>query len=567
MRFPLIALAPVLLSGLAASQTPLTTVRYATGVNNPIAIDAPRGDSRVFIADRPGRIYVATHDFATSGEQPVLPTPFLNISSLVNTFFEGGLLGIAFDPDYANNGHFYVSYTNTSSNSVLRRYTASPPSSNTADPNSGLTILTQNQPQGNHNGGCIRFGPDGYLYMGFGDGGGAGDSACNAQNLNNLLGAMIRIDVSNASPGTPYTVPADNPFVGVAGLDEIFHYGLRNPWRFSFDRLTGDLYIGDVGQNGREEISYDRYDPVNGFTPRNFGWKIMEGTNCYGTSGCSAGIPTCNSPALTLPIRQENYGTFTSITGGYVYGGCAIPDLRGTYFYCDYSTDIIRSFRYDNGTLSNLTTRTTELAPAAGQGFLRNIASWGEDGFGELYLANLSGNVFKLVPAAVPAGLIDCDGNGLDDPCEIEMFPSKDLDFDGTLDACQLLSADVAGISASAQGRQNLSLHAGPAEGNRLYVLAGSVTGTSPGFPLHGLTVPLNIDVYFNSTLAQPNLPPLVNSIGFLDANGDASAAFDLANVPLPPFMIGLSADHAFATVQFGTAQVVSNPVRVNFLP
>lgn len=397
-------LAPLLLA-VPAARAQVTTRLIASGLTRPLWAGAPAGDPRVFIAEKGGAIRILA-----GGE--LLPTPFLDLGGRISAGSEQGLLGVAFHPDYARNGHVFVDYTDTNGATVVARYTVSA-DPNTVDPASRLIVLTQDQPFDNHNGGDLHFGPDGYLYVFLGDGGSANDPACRAQKLGSRLGKILRLDVDSA---TPYAVPPDNPFVGMAGAyPEIFHYGLRNPWRNSFDRLTGDLYIGDVGQDLREEIDV----APAGSAGLNFGWKMMEGTRCNQTRSCLAGTPACDDPVLVDPITELLHasGSF-AITGGYVYRGCACPSEYGKYFFADYVDFHIRSLRYDvsTGLVTELTDRTAELDPGAGLR-IRLIASFGEDGFGELLIVDESGagqgEVFKMVPlAAQPAGNLVRNGAG-----------------------------------------------------------------------------------------------------------------------------------------------------------
>jgi glucose/arabinose dehydrogenase len=309
----------------------------------------------------------------------VLPTPFLDVSSLVSSGSEQGLLGFAFDPHYATNGRFFVSYTNTTGSSVVASYQVSA-NADVADAGSAVIRLTVAQPYENHNGGNIIFGPDGFLYLGLGDGGSGGDPQGHGQNKNDLLGSLLRLDVSGASG---YVVPADNPLVGVGGtMPELWNWGLRNPWRFSFDRASGDLYIGDVGQDAREEIDVATASSGGG-KGLNFGWSIMEGTTCYSAS-------TCNQAGLTLPVLDYTHADGCSVTGGFVYRGAAIPALVGTYFYSDYCGGWIRSFKYAAGVATEQQEWAT-LAPGGG------VPSFGEDATGELYILSSNGGVYKVV--------------------------------------------------------------------------------------------------------------------------------------------------------------------------
>ena len=263
-------------SGRAPSGTTIQLQQVVSGLNLPVTVEnAGDGSGRIFIVQQTGQIRILSGG-------TLLPTPFLNISALVSCCGEQGLLGLAFHPDYANNGFFYVNYTNVAGDTVVARYEVSATDPNVADPNSAQTVLTQDQPFSNHNGGQLAFGPDGYLYIALGDGGSGGDPQDNGQNLNTWLGKLLRVDVNGDDfPGDPnrnYAVPPDNPFVGIAGLDEIWAYGLRNPWRCTFDRVTGDLFIADVGQNAWEEINFQ---PASSGGGENYGWDVLEGAHCF----------------------------------------------------------------------------------------------------------------------------------------------------------------------------------------------------------------------------------------------------------------------------------------------
>lgn len=392
---PLALAATLTLPPCLAPAATLTTQRVASNLRYPVFATAPAGDPRLFIVDQRGVIRVLK-------DGAVLATPFLDIDDLIPNIGgndERGLLGLAFHPDYATNGYFYVNYINLSSDTVIARYTVSA-DPDVADRNSGFPILSIDQPFNNHNGGTLLFGPDdGYLYIGMGDGGDAGDPGNRAQRMDTLLGKMLRIDVDG---GPPYAIPPDNPFVGPGDpLDEIWSNGLRNPYRWSFDRLTGDMWIADVGQYAWEEVDFEPAGSPGGV---NYGWRRMEGNHCFNPPD------NCNDGTLTLPIHEYSHGGGRcSITGGYVYRGDAIPSLRGAYFFADYCSDQIWSLRYENGTVLDLTDRTAELAPGGGLSII-NIAGFGEDGFGELYICDrgtgADGEVYKIAlhPSDVPEG-------------------------------------------------------------------------------------------------------------------------------------------------------------------
>ncbi|MBP2648899.1 MAG: glucose dehydrogenase [Gemmatimonadetes bacterium] len=344
----------------------------ATTFTFPILATAPTGDPRLFVVEKGGLVKVVKGGV-------VLGTPFLDVSGLISNGGEEGLLGLAFDPQYGANGRFFISYTNPAGDNVLASYQVSG-NADVADAASAVIRLTVGQPYDNHNGGHIAFGPDGYLYMGIGDGGSGGDPNGHGQDRNDLLGSILRVDVSGT---TGYAVPPGNPLVGVAGTrSELWNWGLRNPWRFSFDRSTGDLYIGDVGQNEREEIDVSTAASGGG-RGLNYGWNIMEGTRCY-----NAG--SCDMTGLTLPVLDYTHGDGCSVSGGYVYRGSAIPDLAGTYFYADFCSGWVRSFRYTGGQVTEAGTWSA-LAPGG------SIPSFGEDSAGELYVLTAEGGVYRIV--------------------------------------------------------------------------------------------------------------------------------------------------------------------------
>ena len=399
------------------------TARIATGLSFPTYVTHAPGDtSRLFILQKGGQIRI--FDLATN---TLLPTPFLSItvSGGTSESDERGLLGMAFDPAYAKNGQFYVYYTGANTN-VLARYTVS------ANPNvanaAGVTMMTWADPFTNHNGGWMGFGPDGNLYIGVGDGGSANDPNNAGQTLTTRLGKMHRIKPTVGGVAPYYTIPATNPFAGgVATDDEVWAYGLRNPWRCSFDRATGDLWIADVGQNAIEEINFQAANAAGG---RNYGWRCMEGLSCTGLTGC-----TCNAATLTLPIRTYTHVTGTtggfSITGGYVYRGCLLNGLQGTYFYADYVNNNVWSLRYNSATntQTEFTLRNTQMTPSLDGFTLNQIVSFGEDANGELYVVDqgstTDGAIFKIVP---PTGDAACAP-----PCA-----PADLDCNGTVDGADL---------------------------------------------------------------------------------------------------------------------------------
>ena len=365
----------------ALAPPPILLQPVASGLSRPLYV-TNTGDTRLFIVQQNGQVLI-------SQDGSVLPTPFLDIVSLVNCCGERGLIGFAFHPNYPATNFIFAHFTSNgtplpdgtpaaSGDNVIVRFTAS---GNVANPASGKTLLVMPQPFSNHNGGMIEFGPDNFLYIGKGDGGSGNDPGNRAQNINLLLGKILRIDVDqNVNTPPYYGIPAGNPFLGTAGADEIFLIGLRNPFRFSFDRLNGDLWIGDVGQNAREEIDHL---PINAAAPgRNLGWRIYEGTLC-------TNLDPCVFPVNYLPPVAEyaRAGGRCSITGGYVYRGTQIPALVGSYVYADYCSGEI--FRLTQGTIQEVMLDTTNF-----------ITSFGEDAAGELYITTGSGQVLRIAPAA-----------------------------------------------------------------------------------------------------------------------------------------------------------------------
>ena len=355
-----------------ADTSALVLEQVAKGLAFPLYLTAPPGDDRLFIVEKGGRIRIVENG-------TLRPDPFLDISSLVSGGSEQGLLGLAFHPDYERNGRFFVDYTDRGGDTRIVQYHVSS-DANAADPASAHILLTVDQPYSNHNGGQLAFGPDGYLYVGMGDGGSGGDPQGHGQNAGDLLGSLLRLDVS---ADTGYVVPPDNPWVDSAGArGEVWSIGLRNPWRFSFDRSNGDLYIADVGQNEIEEVDVSPRASGGG-RGANYGWNFMEGNSCF-SSG------SCDRSALVLPATQYTHADGCSVSGGYVYRGDAIPSLQGTYFYADFCSGWVRSFRYVNGTATGQRSWPS-LAPGG------NVPSFGEDASGELYVMSANGGVYRVV--------------------------------------------------------------------------------------------------------------------------------------------------------------------------
>jgi glucose/arabinose dehydrogenase len=361
-----------------------------TSLSAPLFLTTPAGDTtRLFVVEKDGVIKII--DLA-SPQGP--PTVFLDVSGDVNPTAEQGLLGLAFHPDFAQNGFLFVNLINNSGDTEIRRYHVTSAQPNQADPASEFLIIRIDQPAGltNHKAGWLGFGPDGFLYAALGDGGGSGDPSNNAQNPNSLLGKMLRLDIDAddfpADTMRNYAIPAGNPFVGQAGTrEEIWSIGLRNPWRPSFDRGTGDFYIADVGQDNREEVNVSIMSAGVAGRGLNYGWNIVEGTLCY-----PPGTATCNTAGLTPPVVEYNHTEGCSITGGYVYRGTAVPAVQGTYFYADFCAGFVRSFRFVNGQVIEQTEWPALRPPGA------FITSFGEDAAGELYIMTSGGGLFRIVP-------------------------------------------------------------------------------------------------------------------------------------------------------------------------
>ncbi|MBI4291764.1 MAG: PQQ-dependent sugar dehydrogenase [Betaproteobacteria bacterium] len=358
----------------SAGALSLALQEVVSGLAAPLFLTAPAGDPRLFIVEQAGTIRIVQNG-------AVLATPFLDISARVSAGGERGLLSMAFDPQYASNGFFFVYFTDLNGDIAIERFQVSSGDPNLADP-APLRILTiAHRDFANHNGGLVEFGPDGFLYAGTGDGGGGGDTLGNGQNLNALLGKLLRIDVSNASAVQPYAIPPLNPFVGQANRrGEIWAYGLRNPWRYAFDTATGLLYIADVGQGAREEVNVAAAATAG----LNYGWNITEGSLCF------PGDP-CDRQGLTLPVLEYAHDATggCSITGGRVYRGSAIPELRGRYFYSDFCSGWLRSFVYSNGAAAE---QVDWNIINVGQ-----IFSFGEDAQKELYMLTSTGSAYKIV--------------------------------------------------------------------------------------------------------------------------------------------------------------------------
>jgi len=355
-------------SSLILNAQNINLEEFATGLSNPVEI-TNAGDSRLFVVQQDGIIKIVQPNGTVNAAN------FLNISSKVTFNGERGLLGLAFHPQYSTNGYFFVYYNNTDGNITLSRYTVSTTDPNAADPNSEKIMLNITKPFTNHNGGSIHFAPDGNLWVITGDGGSGGDPNNNAQNKNALLGKMLRIDVNSTGP---YNIPADNPFVGagVDGADEVWAYGLRNAWKFSFDLTTGNAMIADVGQGAIEEINKMPITQAG----LNYGWRCYEGNSTYNTAGCP------NSSTLTFPVAvYDHSGGRCSITGGYVYRGTQYPSLQGRYFFADYCSSQIGILNTDNSVIWT--------SAYSGSSF----STFGQNAQKDLFVAALNtGKIYKI---------------------------------------------------------------------------------------------------------------------------------------------------------------------------
>ncbi len=397
------------------AQANITFDEVFDGYDAPVEISSPQdGSNRLFIVEKGGRIYIIENGAKVG-------TPFLDFSTKVSTNSERGLLGLAFHPDFSSNKYFYINYTNSSGNTVISRLKVGNVP-NLADPLSEKVMMTINQPYANHNAGDLAFSPvDGYLYIPLGDGGSGGDPECRAQDSTTMIGKVLRIDVDQNIISSPYYgIPNDNPYLDKNNVDdEVWAFGLRNPWRFSFDRENGDMWIADVGQSGFEEVNY-----ISAGTPggMNFGWKPKEGNACFGTNSCLSSIPDCTSNIYTDPVfayahPSQNGG---SITGGFVYRGSDFPGLVGYYIFADF---ILNEGYYGcpNGVFTKITT-----TPAG-------ITSFGESEDGELYAASLDGKIWRVEDSA-PENIL---------------LTSSDFPLDGTYEASDTLTiSDPTNINA-----------------------------------------------------------------------------------------------------------------------
>lgn len=420
---PVVALLGVLcpLGTTQSSSVPLATELIVGGLQDPVWLTTPPGDSsRLYVLEQTtGRVQIVEN-----GEVALLP--FLDLSADLTVSGEEGLLSLAFHPDYDVNRRVFVYWNDATSDAVLKEFEALPDGTGVI-PGSEVELLRIPKPFPQHNGSFLAFGPDRMLYLSIGDGGGASDPFQNSQDLSTLLGTVLRLDVDG---GVPYAIPPDNPFVDVPGArGEIWHYGLRNPWRGSFDSQAGTLWIGDVGQVTREEVNF----VPAGVGGVNFGWPCAEGVLVTGQ--CSE-----PPPGLSMPFYDYDHNDGCAVLGGYVYRGDAIPSLKGTYLFGDYCTSRVWSLKYDGQDITEFADRSTELLGGLGFDLL---SSFGEDSDGELYILRyFTGEVLKIVGAPE---LADCDNNGIPDPDQVANGTSFDINGNGLLDSCELL-LDVSEI-------------------------------------------------------------------------------------------------------------------------
>jgi len=406
---------PILAPAPSAGELPALKLEFvAGGFTNPVAVtSAPNDATRLFVVEQDGKIRLVSGGVLAS-------EPYLDRTGAVLKAGEEGLLNLAFHPDFANNGYLFVYYNDLAGDTVLSRFQAVPPSADTVDPATEVQILKLTQPFLKHNGGMLSFGPDGMLYLTTGDGGGTHDPLGNAQALDVLFGKVLRIDVDG---GTPYAIPPDNPFVGVAGArEEIWAYGLRNPWRGGIDSASGAMLLGDVGAESLEEI--------NAVTPgANFGWDCQQGDICEGQPGC-----TCPDPGFTPPLFTFDHSVACAIIGGPIYRGSQIPGFDGRAFFGDFCYGKVWSFAWDGATASDLVEHTSELSSTGSLGL---VSTLGQDADGEVYVANLLPGEVHRIASADPEP--DCDGDGTPDAVELASGTEFDVNDNLIPDSCELL--------------------------------------------------------------------------------------------------------------------------------
>jgi uncharacterized protein (TIGR03437 family) len=406
----------------AADPPSIALYRLAAGFEMPTVIRfPPDGSDRMFVVEQRGSIRILKNGMR-------LDRPFLDVRAKVSCCDERGLLGLAFSPSFRSNRTFFINYTDSQGNSVVSRMRVSTADDDSADASSEQVILQVTQPYANHNGGSLVFGPDGYLYLGFGDGGSAGDPQNNAQRTDTLLGKILRIDVESVQP--TYSIPPTNPFIGNSAYrPEIWATGLRNPWRFSFDRQTKDLWIGDVGQNRAEEIDFQ---PASSKGGENYGWRRMEGLGCYPAGS------NCDREGTTLPILEYGRQFGQSVTGGYVYRGSSYPALRGFYLYGDFGSGNLWAVQPQGSGWDNRLVLASQ----------RQISTFGEDESGELYLADYRGEIYRIT-AGPPTATV----NALSPGSIATVFGTGLTAFPGIVQASRFpLPTDLSGTSITLNG-------------------------------------------------------------------------------------------------------------------
>lgn len=475
-------------SGTIYAQTPpsITLNIFSSGYSSPLCIKNC-GDSRLFIVEQRGKIYICD----SVGNKK--PTPFIDLSDRVSqSGSERGLLGLAFDPNYASNGFFYVNYTATAASHATRisRFSVSSTNPDIAIPSSEVILLTVTQPYSNHNGGDIHFGPDGYLYIGMGDGGSGGDPQNYAQNPQSLLGKMLRIDVAGGQ--TPYQIPPDNPFASsTTTRPEIWAIGYRNPWRYSFDAFTGDMWVADVGQNVIEEVNFE---PATSNGGLNYGWRCYEGSSSYNSSGCGS------ASSYVMPIFEYDHALGCSITGGEVYRGAQFADLFGIYLVADYCSGRFWVIQQNTGGIftSNLIENFTDY----------DYAAFGADKHNELYVAGLSsGNIYKInsdncAPMAYIQGNASysiCSG----DPLVLKALEGTGLTYQWQKDGFDIVGAVADSLEVSAAG--NYTVRVGKSSGCSAISLSSTVSvmvKDTPAPVISGVSVVCEGDIYTYSVAA-----------------------------------------------------------------
>jgi glucose/arabinose dehydrogenase len=519
---PLVA-AILLFCAPLRAQTPLALELVVDGLQIPVFATSPPGDlERIFVLE----LYTGRIQIVRDGA--VLPTPFLDLGGKIMPVGERGLLGMAFHPEYERNGQFFVFYSNVDGHSVLARHQVKANDPDQAKPN-GEILLQIDQHFLEHKAGMLEFGPDGMLYVSVGDGGGALDPESNGQDLGTLMGSILRLDVD---AGSPYGIPADNPFVGVPGArEEIWSYGLRNPWRFSIDPLNGSMTIADVGGDNVEEVT--RVPAAGG---ANLGWSCMEASYCTGLPGCS-----CPAPVFLDPAYEYFHDLRCAIIGGYVYRGQDLPGFTGRYVFADWCSGEVLSLRLNGGQASDLQDHTADLTLEGGQPLL-SVTSFGLDGRGELLVMSAFGTLHRVVSGD------DCDGDGVSDADEIHLGTAFDLDGNGIPDECApaLHGNDIV------VGETSWLAYLGAAPGQSV-LFFGSVGDLGPGPCLVGNSVCLDIEPFDVGGGVED-----VVLLAVVQASAQGVAYLPLPVSSVPP---GLEQVAVQAVAWAGLNSVTSNPL------